>query len=64
MHFKNKKISDERTTTDHTDQSITQPPTPMLSSNCQNNRSRLEQTAETYNFLYSVVCAIIFPGKM
>ena len=39
-------------------------PTPILSSNCQNNRSRLEQTAETDNFLYAVVCAIIFPGKM
>ena len=67
--LKIKKISDERTTTDHTDQSITQPPTPMLSSNCQNNRSRLEQTAETDNFfICSCLCnhfpSIIFPGKM
>ena len=28
MHFKNKKISDERTTTDHTDQNTPQPPNP------------------------------------
>ena len=39
------------------------PPTPILSSNCQNNRSRLEQTAETDNFFICSCLCNHFPRE-
>ena len=58
------KISDERTTTDHTDQNTPQPPNPpppCWAAIAKITAADWNKPQRQTTFLYAVVCAIIFP---